>query len=371
MADLQDELDTIAEAVGDLDPAPAPPSRSEDTTAEAGTDALDRARAFLAGHPVAVGYSGVPWALRHLPRYDVEFGEGAGDADVPRLRQGYVGALFWSLHLPGEPTGDRAVLATFDLLDLVRTAVRAHREGLRLADDAAQITDLRNRSRVSVVIGPAGACALGDSLGVLRILRALGLRLLTLSGTSWAGGDGLTRFGEEVVREMDRLGVLPDLSGASAATVHRTLKLSKAPAVFTRSGARAVRTHPANLPDDVLAEVGRAQGLCLVPLAAEQTGPTVRDVADHLDHVRALTGPECVGLSGAYDSGAAHASDLADASCYPRLIAELLVRGWTEADLSLLTWSNVQRVLRTADFTARSAQQRRGASMAKITDLDG
>ncbi|GAA3850143.1 dipeptidase [Streptomyces sp. NPDC003631] len=371
MADLQDELDTITEAVGGLAPALEPPSRSEDTAPDAGTDALERARSFLAGHPVAVGYTGVPWALRHLPRYDVEFGEGNGSADVPRLREGYVGALFWSLHLPGEPTGDRAARATLDQLDLVLTAVRAHHEGLRLADDAAQITDLRNRGRVSVVIGPAGACALGDSLGVLRILRALGLRLLTLSGVSWAGDDGLTRFGEEVVREMDRLGVLPDLSGASAATVHRTIGLSRAPVVFTRSGARALRPHPVNLTDDVLVELGRAQGLCLVPLAPEQTGPSVRDVADHLDHVRELAGPECVGLSGAYDSGAAQTSDPTDASSYPRLIAELLVRGWTEADLSLLTWGNVQRVLRTADFTARAAQQSRGPSMARITDLEG
>ena len=109
----------------------------------------------------------------------------------------------------------------------------------------------------------------------------------------------------------------------------------------------------------------------MVPLTAEQTGPTVRDVADHLDHVREVAGPECVGLSGTYDAGTAHPQELGDASCYPHLIAELLHRGWTEPDLALLTWGNVQRVLRGADFAARAAQQRREPSTARISELDG
>jgi microsomal dipeptidase-like Zn-dependent dipeptidase len=118
-------------------------------------------------------------------------------------------------------------------------------------------------------------------------------------------------------------------------------------------------------------ELGAAGGLCMVPLTAEQTGPTVRDVADHLDHVRSVAGPQSVGLSGTYDSGTAHPLELGDASCYPRLIAELLRRGWDEADVALLTWGNVQRVLRGAAFTARAAQLRREPSTATIADLDG
>ncbi|MFJ1671415.1 dipeptidase [Streptomyces bottropensis] len=407
MADLQDELQAAGEA-GELDtppdptraePAPKrghhPPgaepiapgdgSRPDDDGAAAtppATDAatartaepsseLAEAHAFLAAHPVADGYSGLPWVLRQLPRYDLELGEGGVDTDVPRMRKGHIGALFWSLHLPEGPAGERAVDATLEQLDLVRTVVHAHPEGLRLVNSAGETTDARNCGRVAVLLGPAGAPAIGDSLGILRSLHALGLKALTLAGASWASESGLTRFGEEVVREMNRVGVLADLSGAGEATVRRTLALSRAPVVCTRSAAHALRPHAANLPDDLLAALGEARGLCMVPLTAEQTGPSVRDVADHLDHVRAIAGPECVGLSGTYDSGAAHPQDLTDASCYPRLVDELMHRNWSEADLALLTWGNVQRVLRTADFTARAARDRREASTARIAELDG
>ncbi|MET8082012.1 dipeptidase [Streptomyces sp. NPDC005303] len=370
MADLQDELQPAAEA-GELprlfEAAPQPSTSGSAADAEL----LERARAILDAHPVADGYSGLPWALRHLPWYDLEVGESAVDTDVPRLREGHVGALMWSLHLPGGIDGDRAVGATLEQLDLVKTVVRNHPEGLRLACTAGQTTDARNCGRAAVLLGPAGAAALGDSLGILRSLHALGLRVLTLSGVSWASVAGLTRFGEEVLREMNQLGVLADLSGASEATTRRTLAVSRAPVLFSRSAARVLRSHPANLPDDLLAELGAAKGLCMVPLTAEQTGPTVRDVADHLDHVRAVAGAECVGLSGTYDAGAAHPRELGDASRYPHLVAELLRRGWDEADLALLTWGNVQRVLRESDFTARAAQQRREPSTATIAELDG
>ncbi|MGW2516506.1 dipeptidase [Streptomyces sp. NPDC001617] len=371
MADLQDELNTTTE-VGEFDGLPDPFEAEPYTpVSDPDTAPLERAHAILAAHPVADGYSGLPWALRHLPWYDLELGESAVDTDVPRMREGHVGALLWSLHLPEGLAGDRAVGATLEQLDLVKTVVQAHPEGLRLTYAAGQVTDACHCGRVAVLLGPAGAAALGDSLGILRSLHSLGLRALTLTGASWASEAGLTRFGEEVVREMNRLGVLADLSGASAGTIRRAFAVSKSPVLFTRSAARALRPHPANLPDDLLAELGAAKGLCMVPLTAEQTGPSVRDVADHLDHVREVAGPECVGLSGTYDAGTAHPQDLADASCYPHLIAELLHRGWNEPDIALLTWGNVQRVLRTADFTARAARQRRAPSTAKIADLDG
>ncbi|MER7929494.1 dipeptidase [Streptomyces sp. NPDC096057] len=380
MADLQDQLHATTE-VGELDDlvhepfpgGPFPPDAAEayDPVSDPDAAPLERAHAILAAHPVADGYSGLPWALRHLPWFDLELGESSVDTDVPRLREGHVGALFWSLHLPEGLAGDRAVGATLEQLDLVKTVVRAHPEGLRLAHTAGETTDVRNCGRIAVLLGPAGAAALGDSLGILRSLHALGLRVLTLSRVSWASEAGLTRFGEEVVREMNRLGVLADLSGASDGTIHRALAVSKAPVLFTRSAARTLRPHPANLSDELLAAVGAAKGLCMVPLTAEQTGPSVRDVADHLDHVHEVAGRECVALSGTYDAGTAHPQDLADASCYPHLIAELLHRGWSEPDLALLSWGNVQRVLRSADFTARAAQQRREPSTAKIAELDG
>ncbi|MFJ5777742.1 dipeptidase [Streptomyces sp. NPDC093094] len=375
MADLQDELDTSAGIVElpVTEPFGAPPLLRAGTEAagDPAADPLERAHALLRAHPVADGHSGLPWALRHLPWYDLQLGESAVDTDVPRLREGHVGALFWSLHLPEGLAADRAVGATLEQLDLVRSVIGAHPEGLRPARTAGQVIDARNCGRVAVLIGPATAAALDDSLALLRVLHRLGLRVLTLTGTSWASEAGLTRFGEEVVREMSRLGVLADLSGASEATAARTIALSRTPVLCTRSAARALRPHPANLPDDLLAALGAAGGLCMVPLTAEQTGPTVRDVADHLDHVRAVAGPGGVGLSGTYDTGAAHPQDLADPSGYPRLIAELVRRGWPDTDLALLTWGNVQRVLRTADFTARAAQQRREPSPARAAEPDG
>ncbi|MFE7274908.1 dipeptidase [Streptomyces sp. NPDC057623] len=375
MADLRYELDPSPE-VGELDDLPEPlpgttPPPVPDSGEGTGTGLLDRAHALLADHPVADGYSGLPWALRHLSWFDLELGESAVDTDVPRMREGHVAALFWALHLPEGLAGDRAVGATLDQLDLVKTVVGGHPEGLRLACTPGPITDVRHSGRIAVLPGPAGATAIGDSLGILRSLHGLGLRSLTLSGVSWASEAGLTRFGEEVLREMNRLGVLADLSGASYDTVRRACAVSKAPVLCARSAARALRPHPANLPDELLAGLGAAKGLCMVPLTAEQTGPSVRDVADHLDHVRAVAGPESVGLSGTYDAGTAHPQDLADASCYPNLVAELLRRGWPDADIALLTWGNVQRVLREADFTAREAQRRRAPSTMKISELDG
>uniref|UniRef100_UPI0006E1FB7F membrane dipeptidase n=1 Tax=Streptomyces atriruber TaxID=545121 RepID=UPI0006E1FB7F len=282
-----------------------------------------------------------------------------------------VGAQFWSVHVPDGPGDDRTVRATLEQIDLVRHVVAAHPEALRLARNASETADARNCGRIATLIGPARGAALGDSLGTLRAMHGLGLCVVTLSGTSWAGAGGLTPFGEEVVREMNRLGVLADLSGAAEVTARRVLAVSKAPVVFMRSGARALYDHPANLSDELLTEVGAAKGLCLVPLAAARTGPTVRTVADHLDHVRRVAGPECVGLSGAYDTLEPHPESLADSAGYPRLIAELVERGWPEADLALLTWGNVQRALRGADFTARATRDRRPASTATIDRLDG
>lgn len=381
MADLQVEFDTAAEA-GDLDriaerppepppisePGPEPsapePSALEPPAPEPSAleppppDPLRRARALLAAHPVADGYSGLPWALRSLPWYDLELGDSAVDADVPRLRAGGVGAQFWSVHVPRGVTGDRVLGATLEQLDLVKRVVAGHSEGLRLARTASEVADARHCGRIATLIGPARAEALGDSLATLRALHALGLVSLTLSGTSWAGPEGLTPFGEEVVRELNRLGVLAELSGASEATARRVLTISRAPVLFSRSGARALRDAPANLPDDLLTALGAAKGVCLVPLAAEQTGPTIREVSDHVDHVRRLAGPECVGLSGTYDTSAAHPEGLADASRYPHLVAELVERDWSDEDLARLTWGNVQRVLLGADFTARAARER-------------
>ncbi|MFJ6697455.1 dipeptidase [Streptomyces sp. NPDC091272] len=330
-------------------------------------DTLPRARALLAEHPVADGYNELARALRSAPWSDIELGESTLDTDIPRLRAGGVGAQFWSLHTT---EGSCAVVASLEQIDHVRAMVAGYPQALRLALSSGEVGHARACGRIASLLGPADAAAIGDSLGTLRALYALGVRSLTLTGAGWAPPTGLTRFGQEVVREMNRLGLLADLSGAPAETMRAVLTVSRAPVILSRSGALARTGHPGNAPDDVLAALRENGGLCMVPFAADRTGPELGDVADHLDHVRALAGPGCVGLSGSYDTGDDHQGALRDTAGYPYLIAELLDRGWPEAELARLTWGNLQRVLRDVELTARSAQQRRSPSTARREDLD-
>lgn len=372
MADLQDEL-TATTGVGDLDSRPTAPDESRLPEGEPGPGpspapepapapeaAPASAHDLLRRHPVADGCCGLPGTLLTLPWYDLEVGEHAVETDLPRLREGGTGALMWAL----ETTPDRPITSALEQIDLVNNVVARFPEGLRLARSASETADARAHGRIAVLIGPAPASAAGESLGTLRALHHLGLRVLTLGGAPWAPQDGLTRFGEEMVREMNRLGMLVDLTGATPATSARVLAVSKAPAILTRSGAHALNSHPDNASDDLLATLGANRGVCLVPCSAARTGPALRDVADHLDHVRRVAGPEAVGLSGMYDTGEPHPEGLADPSGYPALISELLGRGWSEAEVALLTWGNVQRVLRGVEFTARETRRRRGPSTA-------
>ncbi len=364
------EAPPAPEATGTLAPeATGTPDRADDGPSP--QDPVTRARDLLRHHPVSDGHSGLPWALHQLSWYDLELGESALRTDIPRLREGGVGAMFWSLVLPPGISGERAVSTTLDLVDLAGRVIEANPEALRLTRSASDAADARSHGRIACLLGPAEAPALGDSLGALRALHALGVRSIALHGTSWAGEQGLTRFGEEAVRECNRLGVLIDLSGSSPRTVERTLAVTKAPVVFSRSGAAALTPHPANLDDETLTALRTNKGLCMVPCAAERTGPTLNQVADHLEHVREVAGPECVALSGTYDTADQPAEGVEDTSRYPELIAELLGRGWSETDLALLTWGNTQRVLRDADFTARAAQLRRPPSTATVERLDG
>jgi membrane dipeptidase len=370
MADLQEDPQPTPATTGRLYLAPprtrvADPPESPDPTGleqsepcEADGEALVRARELLAAHPVVDGYSGLARVFKDRQGYDLEMGENLLETDIPRLRDGGVGAQFLSLHVPPELTGDRALSATLELIDVVRSLVAAHPEGLRLALSADDMADARNCGRVATLLGPVAGPALGDSLGTLRAYQTLGVRSLTLAGTRWTQRSGLTAFGQEVVREMNRLGVLIDLSGCSPDTMRRVLAMAKAPVIVSH--------HPARVPDDVLRSLRANCGVCMVPC----TAASVRETAEHLEHVRELAGPESVALSGAYDTGAPHAPGLEDVSCYPRLIAELLTRGWPQADIEALTWANTSRVVRDAEFVSRATHPRRAPSTATLTDLD-
>ncbi|MFP8961834.1 dipeptidase [Streptomyces nanhaiensis] len=391
---------------------------------------LARARALLEAHPVADGHNDLPWALREQVAYDLDRRDIAGDqsahlhTDIPRLRAGGVGAQFWSVYVRTDLTGDAAVSACLEQIDVVRRLADRHPADLRLAFTADDMEAARAEGRIASLTGAEGGHSINNSLATLRALYRLGVRYMTLTHNDtidWADSatdtprhDGLTRFGEEVVREMNRLGMLVDLSHVAPATMRDALRVTTAPVVFSHSSARAVCDHPRNVPDDVLERLPvnggvamatfvpkfvlpaavawteaadenmRAHGLhpldgsergLAVQRAYEEANPrpvaTAATVADHLDHMREVAGIDHIGIGGDFDGTAFTPSDLSDVSGYPHLVAELLDRRWSEADLAKLTWKNAVRVLRDAEAVARHERTRRGPSIATIGQLDG
>ncbi|MFJ6797875.1 membrane dipeptidase [Streptomyces sp. NPDC091268] len=361
MADLQDEPHTTpATPVG-------PGSLgAEDTPAAVVAGALDRAAALLAQHPVADGCNTLVWTLRQSPYHDIDTRDGGIDTDIPRLRAGGVGAQFWSLLVPSaRPPGtaaDRLLSDTLEEIDSALALVRRYPDSLCLALSADDMADARNRGRIASFLGPVPGRTLTDSLGALRAFHTLGVRILAPAGAPWAQ-EGLTAFGHEVVREMNRLAILVDLTGCPPVVACQLAGATKAPPIISHTAAAALNPHPDNATDEVLLALRAANGLAMVTFDTARTGDSLHAVADHLDHVRAVAGPQCVGLGAGFgaEPGIPRPAGLTDPSGYPKLIAELLERGWSEADLALLTWGNAQRVLRDAEFTARAAGHRRTA----------
>ncbi|MEU7041503.1 dipeptidase [Streptomyces varsoviensis] len=391
---------------------------------------MARAHALLADHPVVDGHNDLPWALREQVRYDLDRRDIAADqsddlhTDLPRLRAGGVGAQFWSVYVRSDLPGGHAVSATLEQIDCVRQLADRYPEDLRLAFTADDMEQARAEGRIASLMGAEGGHSIDDSLATLRALYALGVRYMTLThndNVAWADSatdepraDGLTRFGEEVVREMNRIGMLVDLSHVAPATMRDALRVSEAPVLFSHSSARAVCDHPRNIPDDVLESLAagggtamatfvpkfilpeavawtlaadenmRAHGLHHLDTTAEgkrvqrayeaahpRPMATAATVADHLDHMREVAGVDHIGIGGDFDGTAFTPAGLEDVSGYPNLIAELLRRRWSTADLSKLTWRNAVRTLRAAEDVARDLQSRRGPSNATIEELDG
>lgn len=396
-------------------------------TVDAG--ALERARALLAEHPVVDGHNDLPWGLRVLAGYDLDRCDIAADqtgrlhTDLARLRAGGVGAQFWSVYVPSDLQGDRAVSATLEQIDCVRALAVRYPDDLRLAFTAEDVAAAWADGRIASLMGAEGGHSIACSLATLRGLYALGVRYMTLthndnvpwadSATDEPAANGLTRFGEEVVREMNRLGMLVDLSHVSADTMRDAIRVSRAPVIFSHSSARAVCDHPRNIPDDVLSLLPANGGVAMVtfvpkfvlpeaiawtraaddnmcangfdpldtsPAAMEvqrayeaanpRPVPTPATVADHLDHMREVAGIDHLGIGGDYDGTAFTPDGLDDVSCYPNLVAELLTRGWSETDLAKLTWGNAVRVLRAAEDVARDLGRTEKPSIATIEQLD-
>ncbi|MEH6375175.1 dipeptidase [Streptomyces sp. KLMMK] len=392
---------------------------------------LDRARELLAAHPVVDGHNDLPWALREQVRYDLDRRDIARDqsatglhTDLPRLRAGGVGAQFWSVYVRTDLAGDAAVSATLEQIDVVRQLVDRHPGALKLAFTADDMEAARAEGRIASLMGAEGGHSINCSLATLRALHRLGVRYMTLthndnipwadSATDTPAAGGLTRFGEEVVREMNRIGMLVDLSHVSADTMRDALRVTEAPVIFSHSSARAVCDHPRNVPDDVLGALAANGGVAMATFVpkfilpeavswtqaadenlrahglhhldtspramelhrafeAERPRPlaTASTVADHLDHMREVAGVDHIGIGGDFDGTAFTPVDLADVAGYPNLVAELLRRGWSDTDLAKLTWRNAVRVLRDAEEVARAASAKRGPSIATIDVLDG
>ncbi|GAA2809037.1 dipeptidase [Kitasatospora paracochleata] len=385
---------------------------------------LDRARAVLRNTPVVDGHNDLPWAMRAQAGYDLDAVDLTADqssrlhTDFARLTAGGVGAQFWSVYVPAELAGDHAVSATLEQIDFVRMLTERYPDRLRLALTADDLEQARAEGRIASLMGAEGGHSIDCSLATLRALHRLGVRYLTLTHNSnlpWADSatdepvaGGLTAFGEEVVREMNRLGMLVDLSHVSADTMRAALRVSEAPVVFSHSSARAVCDHPRNIPDDVLAQLPANGGVAMatfvpkfiLPAAIEwtlaadanmrangfhplETTPAAMDVqrayeaahprplataatvADHLDHMRDVAGIDHIGIGGDYDGTAFTPAGLDDVAGYPNLIAELLHRGWSETDLGKLTWHNAVRVLRDAETVAARLQATRRPSIMK------
>jgi membrane dipeptidase len=380
--------------------------------------------------PIFDGHNDLAWELRRRVRYDFAALDIAVDqsatglhTDLPRLRAGGVGAQFWSVYASCEPAGEAAVSATLEQIDAVHRLVVHYPADLALATSADEVEQAKAARRIASLLGAEGGHSINCSLGTLRMLYALGVRYLTLThnrNTPWADSatdepavGGLSPFGHEVVREMNRLGMLVDLSHVAPSTMHAALDTSQAPAFFSHSSARALCDHPRNVPDDVLARVRDSDGVVMVTfvpgflteecrgwmveafgledrlaklypdgsaewyaarddwLRANPRPPcTVADVADHVEHVREVAGVDNVGLGGDFDGCTSLPDGLADVSGYPTLLEELSNRGWSGTELEKISWNNVLRVMRETESVAARLREQCGPSNATIEQLD-
>ena len=361
---------------------------------------------LLARFPILDGHNDLPYEMRDrfdydLDAYNLDERQSQTRTDLVRLRHGGVGGQFWSVFVPSNWAPAEAVVATIEQIDFVRRMIERYPHRLALATSADDVERAMSEGRVASLLGAEGGHSIDSSLAVLRALHALGVRYLTLThndNTPWADSatdlpehGGLTDFGRDVVRELNRLGVLVDLSHVATTTMRAALEVTRAPVIFSHSSARALTDHVRNVPDDVLAKLSINGGVCMVTFvpkfvsaeclawdhavldgmdergedrndwdayasaarsySAVEPPPaaTVAQVADHVEHVRDVAGIAHVGLGGDFDGSDQMPEGLSDVSTYPALIEELLDRGWSENDLALLTSRNILRALHDAE----------------------
>jgi membrane dipeptidase len=353
-------------------------------------DPLVRARALHREVPLIDGHNDYPWALREhnaerdLNRLDIRVPQPKLHTDIPRLRQGGVGGQFWSVYVPARMEGATAVRTTLEQIDVVHRMVRKYADTFELATRAADVERIFKAGKIASLIGMEGGHAIDNSLATLRMLHGAGARYMTLTHSAnvrWAdsGTDkprlgGLSRFGEEVVREMNRLGMLVDLSHTSPDTMLDALRVTEAPVIFSHSDARALNDHGRNVPDEVLRMLPTNGGIVMVTFVpgflVRGGKASLADVANHMDHVRKVAGPDHVGIGSDFDGIEAVPVGLEDVSKYPALTAELLRRGWPDQDVRKALGLNILRVMRRAEDVAARLQQQREPAIATIEALD-
>jgi membrane dipeptidase len=408
----------------------------------AAQDYSARVAQVLKQTPLIDGHNDLPWEIRerfHSKLTTIDLSKDTSSLPVPaggialmtdisRLRHGGVGGQFWSVFVPVDMQGPAAVQATLEQIDIVRQMAERYPQDFELAYTAADVHRIHKAGRIASLIGIEGGHQINNSLSVLREMYALGARYMTLthsSNTEWADSatdapmhHGLTAFGREVVHEMNRLGMVVDLSHVSAETMHAVLDTAEAPVMFSHSSARAIVDHPRDVPDDVLRLLERNGGVVMVnfypgyisaarnrwdadyaaerarydspPFAGIYIGQPDRakaaleewvrahpapkvsltEVADHIEHVRRIAGIDHVGLGSDFDGIPATPVGLEGVDKYPGLLAELMRRGWTNEEVAKLAGKNILRVLASVERVAVQLRTSRKASEATIEELD-
>jgi membrane dipeptidase len=378
---------------------------------------LERARKLHRQVPLVDGHNDFPWEVRQkgqldLARLDISRDQPATMTDIPRLRAGGVGAQFWSVYVPADPEerhGQSAVTETLEEIDTVHAMIRRYPETFELALGPDDVERIFKKGKIASMIGMEGGHSIDGSLGALRMFYRLGARYMTLThskNVAWADSStdepklgGLSPFGEEVVREMNRLGMLVDLSHVSPGTMEDAIRVSAAPIIFSHSSARAVDDVPRNVPDNILQLLPKNGGVVMVTFVPGFLSPkvtawsetqtaeqnrlkqrfpddanavkagmeewtkanpapraTVQDVADHIDHIRKVSGIDHIGLGSDFDGITQAPLGLEDVSKYPALTAELLRRGYGDSDVKKILGLNILRAWREAEKVARKLQ---------------
>ncbi len=384
---------------------------------------LEQARNFLKSAPLIDGHNDLPWVIREeaggsVAAYDLER-ETDFDTDIPKLREGLLGAQFWSVFIPGEMDPVDYSRVQLEQIDIAREIISTYPDQFELALTADDIERIFKAGKIASLLGMEGGYALNNSLGVMRSFYTLGVRYMTLSHNvtlDWVDAalgeqkhGGLTPFGRAMVQEMNRTGMLVDLSHTSPAVMHQALDVTHAPVIWSHAAARALVDHPRNVPDDVLQRLPANGGVVMVTFVPSFLSQEVWDmeetmwatnasveltsdyrkawlaydaahgakratidmVVQHIEHVRDVAGIDHVGIGSDYWGMVDGPIGLEDVSGFPRLFAALICNGWSDEDLRKLAGQNLLRAMRKAEQVAQALQKQRPPSHATIEQLDG